>query len=302
MNVRILPLAIVIILSACKREKADGSHQQDRAIDALVKLDAPLGVTQPGDWLDVHSEPGQTFSQYIQSKPVSPSVTRNRIYLQPLGTFSSAESNLVTFTANYLQLFFSLETIVLPVVSDTIVPPAARRNSDDHQQLQTGFIMNYLQHEIPEDGIVIMAITPFDLYPSDDFNYVFGQARTKNRVGVSSFNRFVDEPLDSTNYQLCLSRLIKTSSHEIGHMFTCQHCTHAICVMNGSNSLWESDSRPNRLCSECLRKLQWNLKFDVTARAEKMRDFFAEHSLKEDFELAVRDLTLLQKTHQSNSN
>lgn len=295
MNIKILSFAIVVILSACKREKEKVSYQQDSAIDVLTKLDVPLGEPQPGDWLDVHFEPGQSFDQYIKSSPVSPSEARNKIYLQPIGNFSVNETKLVASTSRYLHLFFDLEAIVLPVLSDTIVPSTARRNLHGQEQLKTGFIMNYLQREIPDDGIIIMAITPFDLYPSADFNFVFGQARTKNRVGVTSFNRFVTGPLDSSNYELCLSRLIKTPSHEIGHMFTCLHCTHAVCLMNGSNSLSESDSRPNRLCAECLKKLHWNLGFAVRPRLEKMRDYFGNHNLNEDYALSLQDLALLEK-------
>ena len=36
--------------------------------------------------------------------------------------------------------------------------------------------------------------------------------------------------------------------------------------MNGSNHLAESDRRPLHLCPVCLRKLQWNIGFDVLER------------------------------------
>lgn len=296
MRYSFLIVFIAALLAGCKQEeKKKRIYTPDPAIDALAANDIKLGEPGPGDWLDVHVEPGQSFDRYIKSNPVTPSETRKRIYIQPLGRFSVDESNLVKATAEYLQLFFGLKTSVLPVLSDSIVPASARR-INGQEQLKTGFIMDYLQQHTPDDGIVIMAITPLDLYPSSDFNFVFGQARTKNRVGVSSFNRFITEPLDSANYGLVLNRLIKTSSHEIGHMFTCLHCTHAVCLMNGSNSLWESDSRPNRLCSECLRKLHWNLGFDVTTRLEKLRQYFVKHNLEGDLLLANHDLEILHKT------
>ncbi|WP_245970529.1 zinc metalloprotease [Pseudochryseolinea flava] len=104
---------------------------------------------------------------------------------------------------------------------------------------------------------------------------------------------FSDEALTTQNYQRCLERLIKTSSHEIGHMFSCLHCTHAVCVLNGSNSLPESDLKPNRLCSECLHKLQWNLGFDIGQRNANLVAFFKQHGLLEDLLLAEKDKPLL---------
>jgi len=35
------------------------------------------------DWLAQHQEPGQTFSQYLRSKPNLPNKTRNVLYIQP---------------------------------------------------------------------------------------------------------------------------------------------------------------------------------------------------------------------------
>jgi archaemetzincin len=104
--------------------------------------------------------------------------------------------------------------------------------------------------------------------------------------------------MDSLTYPVCLERLIKTSAHEIGHMFSIQHCTYGVCVMNGSNSLWESDSRPNRLCSDCLNKLTWNLGFSVRERFSGLKTFFKEHKLVTDANLASRDFVVVRKNYK----
>ena len=54
--------------------------------------------------------------------------------------------------------------------------------------------------------------------------------------------------------------------HEIGHMFGIKHCIHFSCVMNGSNHLEETKRRPMALCPVCLRKLHYNLNFDILER------------------------------------
>lgn len=294
MRPKILFFIFLTALAACKHEEKElPEYEADPAIERLAAFDEKLGEPDPGDWLDAHFEPGQTFKEYLKAQPVTPTETKNRIYIQPIGEFSELENTLMISTAEYLEIFFNLRTAILPVLNDSIVPASARRKTRLGEQMKTGFIMNYLLAAIQEDGVVVMAITPEDLYPSANFNYVFGQASTKRRVGVTSFNRFKDGTLDSTNFSLCLSRLTKTSAHEIGHMFTCMHCIQAVCLMNGSNGLSESDSQPNRTCSQCLRKLHWNLRFDVKARLIKLTAFFEKYNLKDDHKLALRDLSAI---------
>ena len=82
-------------------------------------------------------------------------------------------------------------------------------------------------------------------------------------------------------------RTLKVAGHETGHMLGLQHCLFHACLMNGSNSLPESDAQPLELCPVCLRKLQWNVAFDVRARFRGLSDFHriagleAEHAFIE---------------------
>src|SRR6187402_1804428 len=86
-------LFIVITVLSCDPppKNPDGPHTIDPSIDKLASLDIKLGKPQPGDWLSVHDEPGQSFTQYIQSKPVTPTGKQTKIYLQPVGKFSPAQ-------------------------------------------------------------------------------------------------------------------------------------------------------------------------------------------------------------------
>ncbi len=208
---------------------------------------------------------------------------------------------IINYTAEYLKIFYGLEAIVEEPTADESIPASAKRTFEDgNEQLLTSYLFNhFLLPDMPEDAVVVMAITTKDLYPSSAMNFVFGQGRLKDRVGVSSLYRYTDGPLNDANFKQCLMRMIKTSSHEMGHMFSCLHCTNAVCVMNGSNSLWESDSRPNRLCSECLHKLHWNLSFDLDKRQRKLVEFMTKHGLTEDAELLTRDLQVLQSEKAS---
>lgn len=291
-----MPL-LVLMLSGCFGKKADPKTKDFSLIKKLVPYDVTMDAPMQGDWLFEHEEHGQNFEQYRKSAPVSPNKWQKHIYLQPIGTFAESENKIIGYTAEYLEIFFDLKTIILPAISDRIIPDTARRTREEgYEQLLTSYILdNVIGKSIPKDAIVVMGITQKDLYPAESWNYVFGQARLKKRVGVSSFVRFYEGELDSANFQLCLTRFIKTSSHEIGHMFSCQHCTHAVCVMNGSNSLYETDERPNRLCSECLKKLYWNLGFDVKERMLALQTYFRKHNLTQDYDLQTRDVKLIER-------
>lgn len=290
--------AILILygLSACDHPSNNQkSHLHEfELISGLSALDQKMPAVHSGDWLAQHPENGQTLQEYIYIRPLSPNDSQRVIYLQPIGNFNAGQDSIVKATARYLELFFRLKTSILPSVSDSLIPIASRRTREDgSEQLHTKYILDsILQPAIPEDAIVVMAVTAKDLYPKDSWNFVFGEAYTKKRTGVSSLHRYYE---DGRNNTLCLKRFIKTSSHEISHMFSLLHCTNAICSMNGTNNLPEADSKPNRLCSVCLGKLYWNMEFNTTERLSDLKDFFKTHCLESDYQLADRDLNLLTK-------
>ncbi|EDY16810.1 hypothetical protein CfE428DRAFT_5619 [Chthoniobacter flavus Ellin428] len=76
---------------------------------------------------------------------------------------------------------------------------------------------------------------------------------------------------------------------------TCVHCTYYSCVMNGSNHLAESDSRPLHLCPVCLRKLQWSTGFDVVARYTALEKASRAAGLMDEAEWLNRQLETLSE-------
>uniref|UniRef100_A0A6B2LQ04 Uncharacterized protein n=1 Tax=Arcella intermedia TaxID=1963864 RepID=A0A6B2LQ04_9EUKA len=111
----------------------------------------------------------------------------------------------------------------------------------------------------------------YDLYPRDGWNFVFGQARLADSVGVFSFIRYVD---NTSNFLL---NCCKVMTHEIGHMFGIKHCCYFQCLMNGSNHLEESTSKPMFLCPMDLHKLQHYINFDVLERYQNLLTFLLHH-------------------------
>jgi len=160
----------------------------------------------------------------------------------------------------------------------SLVPPKARRIHPawGDAQILTGYVLGrVLQPRRPADAFASIAFTCSDLWPGGRWNYVFGQASLNGRVGVWSLHRFGDPAQDAAAARLCLRRAISTGVHEIGHMFGIGHCTDYACVMNGSNSLSESDRRPLRPCPVDLAKIVWATGADPMERFRAVANFSA---------------------------
>jgi archaemetzincin len=280
---------IPFLLLSChtNKEKDPFILTQLEYFEAIGKNDIQLDPPKAGEWLFEHKEKGQTFEAYKKTNPIRPTADKSVIYLLPVGDFTPLQEKALRLTRDYLAIFFQQKTILLKAVSDSIVPT---RQQGDHLQLLAPYVLDSLLiDKTPRDGIALMAISAKDLYPKNDWNYVFGLASYVKRVGVSSIYRLQNQQLDTTNFILCLSRLINISSHEIGHMMSMHHCTFALCTMNGSNSLNETDVSPNRLCSECQKKLCWNFRYDSKQRLKQLREFCRGNGLQRDFEVLEAD-------------
>lgn len=287
-------LTILLVTFYCTTREKSHKHSVQ---NLLARNDVPLPEPRPGEWMAEHKETGQSLQTYFSIKPNSPTSDRNVIYLQPVGHFSAAQHQIIGKTASYLQIFFGLKAVVLHPLSDQSFPDSVyRRNEYLDKQILAPYILNaVLKPVVPADGIAFMAITEKDLFPKASWNYVFGLGSFHERTGVTSIYRFQDHKTDSVANQKCLERMIKTVTHEIGHMFTMKHCIHAACLMNGTNSLHETDSRPNRLCSECFAKLHWNLKWKPEERQAALSAYFKEHHLKNEYRLSERDKKVIEK-------
>ena len=231
----------------------------------------PLPQPGPDDWLTVHRETGQTFEQFKTSQPNRPTPQRNVIYLQPLGDFSAERSPSMDKLEKFAAAFFWMEVKTLPSVAIDKSGFNTRRNSfTDNTQILTSDVLGFLKKQLPADAFCLLAVTMEDLYPDPNWNFVFGQASLRERVGVYSFARydpaFYGQARTSDYQTLLLRRSCKVLAHETAHMFGLAHCIYFNCLMNGSNHLAESDRRPLHLCPVCLRKLQWSVGFDLPKR------------------------------------
>ena len=257
----------------------DGSPAVARAQQLGFKL---MPAPRPGDWLAQHHEPGQTFRDYVASKPVRASARRSKIYIQPFGSMGDAAEMMGRLTG-FVERYYCLPVVLQPAAATPKGPTRQRLHGTQHTVWP---FMEILRRGLPSDAVCRMGVTMVDLYPDDRWNYVFGQASLRSRVGVYSLVRFFPafwgRPDSPPARKLALQHSIATLSHEIGHMFGMLHCIHFLCNLSGSNSLAESDRQPIHLCPICLRKLQWNLGFDVAKRYQGLKSFYHRNGLTEE--------------------
>ncbi|MFW5966898.1 MAG: archaemetzincin [Persicimonas sp.] len=231
----------------------------------------PKGEPVSGDWLAQHVEGGQPLHAFIRSNPNRPDEKRHVIYLQPFGRWAAPRCPSLEALKRYARSYFLRRVEILPSVALSTLDVTERYNHQEgRRQLLTTDILKHLARRLPDDAFCLLGMSMYDLYPDPNWNFVFGQASLRNRVGVYSFARYTEEEDD----WLMLRRTLKVMAHEIGHMYGLTHCTYFECGLNGSNHLDEADRRPMHLCPVCLRKLQWSSQFDVLERYFHLDEFY----------------------------
>lgn len=263
-------------------------HQADSPVEVplpsefarLLPLHAKLAEPAPGDWLDSHFELGQSYRQYLQCRPVRAD-GRRTIYIQPLGEMNPSQKKIVDLAAEFLGIYYQLPVKMQDSLPLDAVPDEARRargEPSDEQILTTYVLDEILRPRVTEDAVSLIAFTTKDLWPGGG-NRVYGQAMLQDRVGVWSIHCFGDPAADADAFRLCLLRTLKTSTHELGHVFTMSHCTFYECNMCGANHLGELDRHPLELCPQCLAKLCYATGAEPVQRWQQLLTFCRAHDL-----------------------
>lgn len=276
----------VVLIRLEAAEKDAGIKDRYEVVETkLTPIAKPLGKPGPGDWLANHPEAGQTFVEYEQAKPVLKSERLKTMHLCLIGEFTPDQERVLKLTMEYLGLVYTVPVKIHRRLSLDKIPNEARRmhpTSGDKQILSTYVLDRVLAPERPEDALAYLAFTSSDLWPGQNWNFVFGQANLRERLGVWSIYRNGDPSKEEDAFRLCLRRTLATAAHETGHILTIQHCTAFQCGMNGSNSLAESDRQPLHFCPVCLRKVCWNLNVDPVEYLTSLEKFCRREKLTEE--------------------
>lgn len=314
-------LVLSILLLAAPVSAAEPVAPSIPAIKSARELLRPLhqrmGPRQPGDWLITHPEEGQSFEKYLTARPITPTGRRRIIYLLPVGAFSEKQEEIVRLTGEYLSFCYNRPVKSLPAIPLSDIPAKAKRirpgseaaqaqprapfplddllpvplgdapegkqpAAGDLQILTTYLLDDLLPKRLPDDGAALIVLTASDLWPGPGWNFVFGQASLQKRVGVWSIARNGNPARNEDEYRLCLRRTLKTASHELGHMFTIQHCTAYECNMCGSNNRAEADRRPLAFCPECSAKIWWATQAQPREQFQKLAEYCEKHGLEAD--------------------
>ncbi len=235
----------------------------------------PKRDPQPADWLAVRRENGQSFEQYVASDPNRPDLRRETVDLLPLGGPDRADAPPLETMRDFGRAFFQMPVRLLDPLDLTDTPVTERRRTrTGERQLLTRDLLDLLGDHLEDDAFCTIGLTSVDLYPDPSWNFVFGEASLRERVGVYSIARYRTDDRRAT-----LLRCLKVMAHEIGHMFGLRHCVYFECLMNGTNNLPEADRRPAFLCPIDLRKLMWNIGFDPVARYRDLEAFYQQAGL-----------------------
>lgn len=255
---------------------------------------------QKGEWIYEYPEDEEeSYEQFLQASHCRRlhKGLQDTIYLLPLD-FTADQFPLLDLMA-YIEAYFFGATVKLIENSSFDIQAVKKRNNGHTKQLQymSSSIRSQIQKKNlkPKDAYCVIAITLTDLYPQDSWNFCFGEADIENGIAVFSFARYDPAfPKESTFLQGKATieeqvSLFKQSCsvcvHELGHLFGHSHCKTWYCLMNGSNSLEESNKQPMHLCPLCVKKLKHTLGFDVNARYTALHNFY-KYPMKHNEKLA----------------
>ena len=276
----------------------NGNELELRLKPLAGKLDKP----RPGEWRYEHPEERhQSFDDYVQQQPVRKSHQLSTIYICLLGDFNREQQKIIDANREYLEVFFQTPVKIAQRVSLDKIPTRAQRKNphEGHLQVLSTYVLDeLLKPQRPKDALAYVAFSSADLwtrYEGRDWNFVFGQAQIRERVGVWSIARFPDPAADQESYQRCLKLTLATASHETSHILTMPHCSEFACSLNGCNHLLESESKPLHVCPSCFRKLCWNLRLEPVSYCRKLGKYCEQHDFKEEASYYRRAITALER-------
>jgi archaemetzincin len=217
-----------------------------------------LAPPRKGEWRSIVHEKQQTFEDYVSRGAKRASASRRAFVLQPLGEVAERHAATLGRMLDYAAVFFGLDARLaapIPLFENAHVGP---RN-----QYSSSMVLDDLAGRAPADALIYLGVTHHDLFARGK-KYVFGESSLEGRAGVCSLARLEDSE----------RRALKLATHEAGHLLSIAHCVSYRCVMQGANTLEESDGQPFHLCPEDLRKLEWVAGVDRVERYRKLREFY----------------------------
>ncbi len=258
----VIAVFVLIFVFGCNDTKSNTNVLQTNLNNCtkLFPLIKKKKKAEMGDWMYSYPEDsGQSFKEYVASKPLTANSKQTKFYIVKIGVFDTNAHLIFEHIRTYLSDYFQIQTDTISSIALSEIPENKTRKNIDALQLNSVYIIDELLASYkPEDALALIAFSSEDLFPNDDWNFVFGQASLRKGLGVWSLARLGNYNNSKEEFNKTLHRALKIAAHETGHILGMHHCVKYECNINGSNSLEESDRQPEWLCWECLAKLCYN--------------------------------------------
>lgn len=148
-----------------------------------------MPTPESGDWLFSHKQKPQPYDAYKTPYINFLTPEKKTIYLLPFGKFNKDfMDKLVMFCA----AFYPNTLVKILPEQDLMksIPNIRKRKNVYGDQYICDDILAYMKTCVPDDAYCVMGITLQDIYPGPNWNYVYGWATYKARVGIFSFVRW----------------------------------------------------------------------------------------------------------------
>ena len=181
------------------------------------------------------------------------------IYLQRIGDI---DPRILIVLQKNLRWFFKKNTIKINILPEKI-PLLESEYAPYRRQYDAPKVKRRLiKHVNNKNYYRILGVMDVDIF-SRSLNFVFGVAdMPKNKsfgsalISVTRLREiFYRRSENLAQFEL---RVLKEAIHELGHTFGLEHCEN-LCVMRFSNSLDDTDKKPQNYCKACLKKLNDSL-------------------------------------------
>lgn len=182
----------------------------DFALFSVMVTDKPFYFSQTfSQWLTMHR-----FSNLCP--PSCCQREKRKIYLQPVDSFPACITGFEIEQSNDYSSFFSLLQKFMDAYFDEmtvdILPDVnileARWNIRTRVHRKTGtkqyFVQDFfpkLKKVMPTDGFCIMGMSWTDLYPTEQLNFVLGEAHYISRAGIFCFGRYEPKTYNPATHQ-----------------------------------------------------------------------------------------------------
>lgn len=184
------------------------------------------------------------------------------IALLPIGIDEKDKKNIFDPLTSHTASIFDASITIL-TESPQLIDSFRVLFNEQRNQLNSDKLLHYLATTIIKDNTgsydlkntIILGICNFDAY-SSGLNFVFGQASLTGGVAAIYLPRLRQEFYGiSADISIFIERVLKESTHEVGHTFGLAQCPKQSCVMHFSNSIVDTDRKAKDFCNVCCNKL-----------------------------------------------